>query len=85
MIRILSILMIGLGFLLVVGTIKESYDKKYEWEYNKTNFFINLVEGFYAITIGSLAILNIISERRFNNLMILLCVFNIFKNFKNKN
>ncbi|MGL5711580.1 MAG: hypothetical protein ACRCX2_01055 [Paraclostridium sp.] len=84
MITILSIVMIVLGFLLVVGTIKEKYDKTYEGEYNKTNFFINLGEGLYSIIIGLLAMLNIISEKRFSNLMILLCVFNIVINFKNK-
>lgn len=84
MITILSVVMIVLGFLLVVGIIKEIHDKKYEEEYNKTYFFIILVEGFYSITIGLLAILNIISESRFINLIILLCAFNVFRSFKNK-
>lgn len=84
MITILSIVMIALGFLLVVATIKERYDKRYEEGYSKTDFFINLVKGFYSLIIGSLAILNIISERRFLNLIILLFVLNIFTDFKNK-
>jgi hypothetical protein len=85
MMTILSIAMIVLGFLLVVATIKEKHDKKCGDGYNKTDFFINLVKGFYFLIIGSLAILNIISERRFFILMTLFCIFNMFIDFKNKN
>lgn len=38
MITVLSILMIVLGFLLVVATVKERYDKKCGDGYNKTDF-----------------------------------------------
>lgn len=75
--------MIVLGFLLIVATSRERHYKKCEGGYNKTDFFINLIEGFYSMTIGLLAILNIISERRFLILMTLLCVLTIFKNSKN--
>lgn len=85
MMTILSISMIVLGFLLVVATVKESHDKKYGDGYNKTDFFINLVKGFYFLIIGALAILNIISERRFLILTTLFCIFNMFIDFKNKN
>ncbi|MCH1959837.1 MULTISPECIES: hypothetical protein [Romboutsia] len=85
MITILSVSVIVLGFLLVVATIKERHDKKDEGEYNKTNFSINLIKGFYSIIIGSLEILNIISERNFINLMILLAGINIFIDYKIKN
>lgn len=85
MITVLSILMIVLGFLLVVATVKERYDKKCGDGYNKTDFFINLVKGFYFLIIGALVILNIISERRFLILTTLFCVFNMFIEFKNKN
>ena len=84
MITILSIVIIVLGFLLVVATIKERYDKKYEEGYNKIDFFINLVKGMYSLIIGLLAISNIISERRFLILMTLLCILNIFSSLKNK-
>lgn len=77
--------MIVLGILLVIATIKERHDEKYEEGYNKTDFFINLVKGFYSIIIGSLAILNIISERNFINLMSLLAGFNVFIDLKFKN
>jgi len=85
MITILSVVMTVLGFLLVVATIKERHDKKYEGGYNKTNFFINLVKGFYYIIIGAFAILNIISERNYINLIILLAGLNIFIDLKFKN
>ncbi|MCR1877183.1 hypothetical protein NSA45_15055 [Paraclostridium bifermentans] len=85
MITVLSILMIVLGFLLVVATVKERYDKKCGDGYNKTYFFINLVKGFYFLIIGALVILNIVSERRFLILTTLFCVFNMFIEFKNKN
>lgn len=85
MMTILSISMIVLGFLLVVATVKEIHDKKCEDEYNKTDFFINLVKGFCFLIIGALAILNIISERRFLILTTLFCIFNMFIDFKNKN
>ena len=81
---ILNIVMIVLGLLLVVGIIKEYHDKKDKEEYNKREHFIILVEGFCYITLGVLAILDIISEKRFINLMILLCAFNGFRSFKNK-
>lgn len=57
MITILSIAMIVLGFLLVVATVKERHDKKCGDGYNKTDFFVNLVKGFYFLIIGSLVIL----------------------------
>lgn len=85
MMTILSISMIVLGFLLVVATVKERHDKKCGDEYNKTDFFINLVKGFCFLIIGALAILNIISERRFLILTTLFCIFNMFIDFKNKN
>lgn len=47
MMTVLSIAMIVLGFLLVVTTVKERHDKKCGDSYNKTDFFINLVKGFY--------------------------------------
>ncbi|WP_278683597.1 hypothetical protein [Paraclostridium bifermentans] len=85
MITILSIVMIVLGFLLVVATFKEKHEKKCGDGYNKTDFFINLGKGFYFLIIGSLVILNIISERRFLILTTLFCIFNMFIDFKNKN
>lgn len=85
MMTILSISMIVLGFLLVVATVKERHDKKCGDEYNKTDFFINLIKGFCFLIIGALAILNIISERRFLILTTLFCIFNMFIDFKNKN
>lgn len=85
MMTILSISMIVLGFLLVVATVKERHDKKCGDEYNKTDFFINLVKGFCFLIIGALAILNIISGRRFLILTTLFCIFNMFIDFKNKN
>ncbi|MEG2985032.1 MAG: hypothetical protein ACRCYC_01005 [Paraclostridium sp.] len=44
-----------------------------------------IVLGFYFLIIGSLVILNIISERRFLILTTLFCIFNMFIDFKNKN
>ena len=85
MMTILSIPIIVLGFLLVVATVKERHDKKCGDEYNKTDFFINLIKGFCFLIIGELAILNIISERRFLILTTLFCIFNMFIDFKNKN
>lgn len=85
MMTILSIPIIVLGFLLVVATVKERHDKKCGDEYNKTDFFINLVKGFCFLIIGALAILNIISGRRFLILTTLFCIFNMFIDFKNKN
>lgn len=85
MITILSIVMIVLGFLLVVATVKERYAKKCVDRYSKTDFFINLCKGSYFLIIGALVILNIISERRFLILTTLFCVFNMFIEFKNKN
>ena len=85
MMTILSIPIIVLGFLLVVATVKERHDKKCGDEYNKTDFFINLIKGFCFLIIGALAILNIISERRFLILTTLFCIFNMFIDFKNKN
>lgn len=81
MMTILSIPIIVLGFLLVVATVKEIHDKKCADEYNKTDFFINLVKGFCFLIIGALAILNIISERRFLILTTLFCIFNMFIDF----
>ena len=85
MMTILSIPIIVLGFLLVVATVKERHDKKCGDEYNKTDFFINLIKGFCFLIIGALAILNIISGRRFLILTTLFCIFNMFIDFKNKN
>ncbi|MEF9952554.1 MAG: hypothetical protein RR539_08430 [Clostridium sp.] len=84
MIDIIKIVIIILGLLIVVATIKEKSNKKNEDRYNKTKFFINLFKGVYSIVIGSLAILNIVSESRFINLMILLCVFGLFVDWKFK-
>ncbi|WP_338557599.1 hypothetical protein QJR60_08740 [Paraclostridium sordellii] len=84
MITILSISMIVLGILLVIAQVKEGYDKTYIGKYNKIKFFINLVYGFSFAIMGLLAILKVISEKRFINLLILLGVLRGLIDYKIK-
>ncbi|MBS6025162.1 MAG: hypothetical protein KIB00_13885 [Paeniclostridium sordellii] len=84
MIKILSVSMIVLGILLVIAQVKEGYDKTDIGKYNKFKFFINLVYGFSYIIMGLLAILKVISEKRFINLLILFGVLRGLIDYKIK-
>ncbi|CEP95501.1 Uncharacterised protein [[Clostridium] sordellii] len=84
MIKILSVSMIVLGILLMIAQLKEGYDKTYIGKYNKIKFFINLVYGFSFAIMGLLAILKVISEKRFINLLILFGVLRGLIDYKIK-
>ena len=96
MIKILSVSMIVLGILLVIAQLKEGYDKTYIGKYNKIKkkkkkiiffFFLKkffLVYGFSYVIMGLLAILKVISEKRFINLLILFAVLRVLIDYKIK-
>ena len=84
MITILSILLIVLGILLVIVTIAKGYDKTSIGKYNKTKFFLSLVNGFSYVIVGLLVILKVISIRNLISIVILFGGLNSLINYRFK-
>lgn len=84
MITILSILLIVLGILLVIVTIAKGYDKTSIGKYNKTKFFLSLVNGFSYVIVGLLVILKVISIGNLISIVILFGGLNSLINYRFK-
>ena len=84
MITILSVLLIVLGILLVIVTIAKGYDKTSIGKYNKTKFFLSLVNGFSYVIVGLLVILKVISIRNLISIVILFGGLNSLINYRFK-
>lgn len=83
MITILSVLLIVIGILFVILSIKE-YDKTHGGKNNKIKLFIDLVTGCSYIITGLLVVLKIISGRYLILLAFLFSTLNNLINYKVK-